>query len=81
MAKKKGDKSAIVTSKELGFNCWLPKRFIEGSRCDRVMECTYPEKKACKAVDAEIAYIRQTGAEAEVRLHAKINKLLADKRR
>jgi len=81
VAKKKGGKSAIVTLKEMGFNCWLPKRFIEGSRCDRVMECTYPEKKTCKAVNAEIAYIRQTRAEAEVRFHAKINKLLADQRR
>ena len=81
MVKKIGDKAAIVTLKEMGLNCWLPKRFIEGSRCDRVMECTYPEKKACKAVDAEIAYIRKAKEETEARSRAKINKLLADKRR
>jgi len=81
VVRKIGCKSAVVTLKELGSNCWLPKRFIKGARCDRVMECTYPEKKTCEAVDAEIAYIRQGRAEAEVHFHAKINKLLADKRR
>ena len=81
MAKKKGGKAAIVTSKELGTNCWLPIRFIEGSRCQRVMECTYPEKKTCKAVYAEIAYLRKTKEEAEAYFHTKINKLLAEQRR
>jgi hypothetical protein len=51
-------KTAIVNSKELGTNCWLAKRFTGGSRCCRVMDCTYPEKRTCKAVDAEIEYLQ-----------------------
>jgi hypothetical protein len=51
-------KTAIVHSKDLGQNCWLPARFC-GGRCDRVMACTYPEKSTCKAVDAEIAYLQE----------------------
>lgn len=43
-----------VSSKELGTNCWLPKRFLKGSCCDRVWTCSYPEKKHCMAVQAEI---------------------------
>lgn len=54
MVKKLGPKAASVTIQEMGTNCWLPKRFIEGKRCCRVMECSYPEKNTCKAVDAEI---------------------------
>jgi len=77
----KNPKTAIVSSKELGTNCWLPRRFIEGTRCERVVECTYPEKKTCKAVDAEIAYLHQERREAEERFHAKISKLLAEKGR
>ncbi len=79
MEKKIGCKSVSVTLKELGFNCWLPKRFIKGNRCQRVMECTYPEKKTCKAVDAEIAYLHQERGEAEVRFHAKVSKLLDER--
>ena len=81
MSKKKGVKVASVTLKELGTNCWLPIRFIEGSRCQRIMECTYLEKKTCKAVYAEIAYLRKTKEEAEAHFHTKINKLLAEQRR
>ncbi len=81
MVKKIGAKTAIVSSKELGTNCWLAGRFIEGTRCERVMECTYPEKKTCKAVDAEIAYLRQQRREAEDRFHEKVSKLLAEKGR
>lgn len=51
-------KTATVNSKELGTNCWLPKRFTGGSRCCRVMTCSYPEKRTCKAVDAEIEYLK-----------------------
>jgi hypothetical protein len=51
-------KTAIVNSKELCTNCWLAKRFTGGSRCCRVMACTYPEKCTCKAVDAEIEYLQ-----------------------
>jgi len=49
----------IVSSKELGTNCWLPNRFIKGSRCAQVMSCTYPEKKSCCAVQAEVDYLGQ----------------------
>ncbi len=51
-------KTAIVSSKELGTNCWLPKRFVPGGRCDRVFRCTYPEKKTCVAVKTELDYLR-----------------------
>ncbi len=50
--------SKVVTLKELGKNCWLPKRFISGSRCHRVFTCSYPEKKTCRAIEAEIAYLK-----------------------
>ena len=52
-------KTAIVSSKELGTNCWLACRFLEGGRCLRVMRCNYPEKRTCKAVDTEISYLNQ----------------------
>lgn len=30
-------KAAVITSKDLGVNCWCPTRFItQGERCDRV---------------------------------------------
>ena len=74
-------KTAIVSSKELGANCWLTQRFIEGSRCSRVMRCKYPEKRNCKAVDAEIAYLRQKRQEAVKQIHTKISKLIAEKTR
>lgn len=51
--------SKIVKASELGTRCWLPRRFIEGERCPRVMRCKYPEKKTCKAVDAEITYQKE----------------------
>jgi len=51
---------AIVSSKELGVNCWHPKRFVtQGSRCDRLYRCNYPEKKNCQAIHAEIAYFQE----------------------
>jgi len=46
----------IVTSKELGVNCWSSHRFC-GGRCQRVMACNYPEKATCKAVQAEIDHL------------------------
>ena len=49
--------TGIVSSNELGLNCWLPARVLEGVRCQRVMECTYPEKATSKAVDAEIRHV------------------------
>jgi len=55
-----GERAAVVTLKELGTNCWLPRRFVQrGSRCDRVYCCNYPEKKKCQAVHAEIAYLKK----------------------
>ena len=58
MVKQLGHGCVSVTVKELGTNCWLAKRFCQnGSRCDRVYCCNYPEKKKCQAVHAEIAYL------------------------
>lgn len=55
--------TAIVTLKELGINCWLPKRFVEGgSRCDRFMLCKYPERETCRAIDAELAHLQDEQA-------------------
>lgn len=79
MVKKTGKNTAIVSSKELGTNCWLSARFIEGKRCCLVMRCTYPEKKTCKAVDAEIAYLREEMRKLKASTNDKISKLLADK--
>lgn len=75
----KKPKTAIVSSKEMGTRCWLPARFIQGVRCPRVMECNYPEKKKCAAVDAEIAYLHEARRKFESSTHAKISKLVADK--
>ena len=53
-------KTAIVKFSELGMNCWLPKRFIEGGgRCDRIFTCSYPEKKKCQAINAEVRYLME----------------------
>jgi len=49
----------IISSKELGANCWLPQRITGGQRCDRVYTCAYPERNLCKAVDAEIQHLHQ----------------------
>ena len=50
-------KTATVSSRELGTNCWHPCRFIkDNGRCDRVWTCSYPEKKTCQAVNAEIQH-------------------------
>lgn len=58
MVKKIGDRAVIVSSKELGTNCWLVRRFIQdGDRCPRVWVCNYPEKKTCQAVKAEIHHL------------------------
>jgi hypothetical protein len=59
MVKQLGHGCAIVTVQELGFHCWQAKRFIKGSRCCRVFECKYPEKKTCRAVDAELEHLHQ----------------------
>lgn len=50
---------AIVTKGELGVNCWHPRRFVgEGTRCDRIYQCNYPEKHRCEAILAEIRYLK-----------------------
>jgi hypothetical protein len=70
---------AIVTLKELGTNCWLPRRFIKGRRCPRVFDCTYPEKKTCRAVDAEIAHMQRRLSETITATGNKIADLLSGK--
>ncbi len=77
--KKVSPTAASVTIQELGTNCWLPRRFIEGKRCCRVMECSYPEKRTCKAVDAEIAWLHEQRREQEKLYHEKLSQLLAFK--
>jgi len=59
MVKQLGPRTAVVSSKELGTNCWLPKRFILGERCDRIWTCSYPEKKTCQAIHTEISCLAQ----------------------
>lgn len=52
--------TAVVSSKELGTNCWLPCRFVkDDGRCNRIFTCSYPEKKRCEAVKAEITALQQ----------------------
>lgn len=52
--------TAVVTLKELGVNCSAPHRFILSGRCMSVFTCSYPEKRKCQAVQAEIAHLRDT---------------------
>ena len=55
--KQLGKNTASVTMGELGTNCWKAARFVEGSRCERVLQCSYPERKTCKAVQSERVYL------------------------
>lgn len=60
MVKQLGNRCAVVMSSELGVNCWHPHRFVkEGSRCDRIWSCNYPEKNRCEAIHAEIKAMRE----------------------
>ena len=60
MVRQLGHGCAAVPVSELGTNCWHPCRFIqEDGRCDRIWPCSYPEKKHCEAVYAEIRQIMQ----------------------
>jgi len=68
-------KTAIVNSKELGTNCWSPKRFC-GGRCDRVMVCNYPEKATCKAVASEIEFVEQNRTERITQIEQTAKKAL-----
>lgn len=59
MVRQLGPNCAVVTASELGTSCWQPCRFIQkDGRCPRVWTCSYPEKKTCQAVHAEIAHIK-----------------------
>jgi hypothetical protein len=72
-------KTGIVNSKELG-NCWLPARFL-GARCSRVMQCNYPEKRTCRAVDAEVVYLQAKKQSAVERIDKEIDMLQSMKAR
>jgi len=69
-------KHAVVSSEELGTRCWLPARFVEGVRCKRVMRCTYPEKRTCKAVTAELLHLNAQVIECQKRIGEKIGGLV-----
>lgn len=71
--------TVIVSSKELGTRCWSSARFVEGKRCPRVMQCKYPEKKTCKAVDAEIAHLKAQRLKVVIWANAKIIKLVKER--
>lgn len=59
MVRQLGPNCAVVTTSELGTNCWHPCRFIQDDgRCPRVWTCSYPEKKSCQAIHVEIAHIK-----------------------
>lgn len=71
-------KAGVVSSKELGTNCWLPARFIEGGRCLRWEDCKYPEKANCKAREWEIENVRNritANSEEYFELHKRLVKL------
>lgn len=65
----------VVSSKEVGTNCWSAARFCPATRCTRVMRCKYPEKATCKAVYAELEYLRERKAILRADIEAKIRKL------
>ncbi len=78
MAQKIGPNTAIVSSKELGTNCWSPKRVIGGGRCDRVMVCDYPDKKDCQAVASEVAYLYQKVDRTRTKAEERAAKIMAE---
>lgn len=67
--------TATKQSSEFGTNCWLPVRFCSG-RCGRVMPCTYPEKRACKAVQSEIDYLTEFHQAEIVKQNEQLKKAL-----
>jgi len=69
----------IIKLSELGSNCWLPARFCDGSRCDRINRCTYPEKVNCKAIDTEIVYIQSQSDAQLIQAQKRIMELNQDK--
>ena len=70
--------TGAVKVSELGKNCWLPHRFL-GGRCKRVYRCKYPEKKTCKAVDAEIEHLKAQKEKTIVGMDKLIAELGAEK--
>jgi len=59
MVRQLGPNCTVVTSAELGTNCWHPCRFIQqDGRCCRIWTCSYLEKKTCQAIHAEIAHTK-----------------------
>jgi len=70
-------KVSAVKASELGNNCWLPVRFC-GGRCQRVMKCEYPEKKSCKAVISEIAYLQEKARADKAKVQKKIQQLITE---
>lgn len=80
MVKTLGPRAVSVSIQELGMNCWLPRRFIEGKRCCRVMWCKHPKRDTCKAVDAEIAWLHEQRRAQEKVYHEKLSHLLACKK-
>jgi len=71
-------KTAVVSSKELGTNCWSSFRFIKSMRCPRVMRCTYPCKETCMAVKAELEYLQQEKERQVKSIDAKVDQLLKE---
>jgi hypothetical protein len=65
----------IVSSKDLGANCWRPRRFIKRTRCDRVLTCKYPEKKDCQAVLAEIDILSEEITNVQERSKQRIREI------
>ena len=78
MVKQLSKNTAIVSSKELGTRCWLAGRFIKGGRCYLVMQCNYPEKKTCQAVQAEIEYLLQERERQVRNIGAKLTQLIKE---
>jgi hypothetical protein len=69
-------KAAIVSSKELGTNCWSSYRFCYGMRCAKVLTCTYPEKATCQAVQREKDFIEQNRTARITQIEASAKKAL-----
>lgn len=68
-----------VKLSELGTNCWSARRFVKGGRCQWVMVCNYPEKKNCKAIDAEIEYLEGQVSKEQERYSKILDKVRAMK--
>lgn len=58
-------KAAIVMSKELDLRCWAPMRFLGVERCLKWGTCKYPEKKTCKAREAELTFEKRRLTQAK----------------